>query len=95
MEKNITFRHCNGHHPDLNDLAIDTLTKFEKYNDRIINGEIIFNNEKYKEVEIRLNIKDTTLFASEKSDEFKKSLALASNKMQRQVKKHKSKIISN
>lgn len=95
MEKNVTFRHCNGQHPGLNDMALESLDKFQKYYDKIIKGEVIFNNEKVKQVEIKLQIKDASFFASDKSDEFKKSLASAANKMERQIKKHKSKIMNN
>jgi ribosomal subunit interface protein len=89
METNITFRHFNGQHPDLTELAETYLQKINKFYDRIINGDVIFFNETPKKVEIKIHVPDKILIIEETGEELKKILHDATDKMIRQVKKFK------
>lgn len=91
MKTNVTFRHFNGHHPDLQEMAIEAANRFSKFHDSIISANIDFLNENEKTVQFTVNVAGTTLVAKDSSDELKKSLALAEDKMVRQIKKLKEK----
>jgi len=93
MKTNVTFRHFNAQHPDLHNLAMESAGKFTKFHDNIISTDFIFLNESDKVVEITLHVQGSTLVVKESSDEFKKSLAVAEDKMVRQIKKWKTKTI--
>ena len=91
MVTNVTFRHFNGQHPELREMAIDHANGFEKFFDNIISTNVEFINESEKTVYIKVHVQGNTLFAKEGSDDFKKSLGIASDKMVRQLKKWKTK----
>lgn len=92
METNVTFRHFEGNHPHLHEMALDSLKKFERFHENIINGEVKFVNEQQKFVEIILQLKDKTLVIKEENEELKKALHDATDKMIRQINKHKTKL---
>lgn len=92
METNVTFRHFDGQHPNLQEMALDSLKKCEKFHENIISGEVIFVNEANKYVEIIIHVKDKTLVIKEDNEELKKALHDATDRMIRQIKKHKTKI---
>lgn len=92
METNVTFRHFEGQHPNLQDLALESLTKLERFHDNIISGDVVFLNQVPKSVEIKIYIKEKTLVISEENDDLKKALHDATDRMARQIKKHKTKI---
>ena len=92
MDTQVTFRHFNTSHPDLQELANEYLNKLEKYNNLIVKAEVIFNNETVKNVEIIVHVKGDTLVIKEEGDEFKKIIHGAADRMARQLKKHKEKI---
>ncbi len=91
METNITFRHFNSQHPELKEMAQDSLKKMLRYNDRIISGSVVFANDTEKKVEIRLHLSGSDLVVSHVGEDFKKILHDTSDKMIRRVKKLKSK----
>ncbi|PSR01252.1 MAG: ribosome-associated translation inhibitor RaiA [Bacteroidetes bacterium SW_11_45_7] len=73
------------------------VNKLEKFFDNIIDAHVYLKNEqdkgnlKQRNVELKLNIPATTLFAEEKSDSFEKSVDMAVKSIERQLKKHKEK----
>lgn len=91
METQVTFRHFNGQHPDLQDQALAHLDKLERFHDHIISGEVIFNNETHKNIELKVHVKSDTIVIKEEGDEFKKMIHDATDRMIRQLKKDKDK----
>ena len=95
MNVKITARHFKAHDSlkEHVESCIDGLTKFY---DGIINAEVILSYEKaqnsVKIAEIMIGIHGKTLTASAKSEEFEKSIELATQKIEAQLKKHKGKI---
>lgn len=91
MSTNVTFRHFNSQHPELESNARDVVEGFKKYIDDIHSADVVFNNDKEKEVEITIRLDGQTLNAKDQSDEFRKSLAGVEDKIIRQIKKYKTK----
>ena len=91
MKTQVTFRHVNGHHPNLHDAAILEAEQFRKYHDGIISPHVEFINETQKTVLITIQVQGATLAAKDESDDFKKSLSAASDKIIRQIQKLKTK----
>jgi len=91
MQTKITFRHFRGQHPELHDIAIEMAENLEKYYDGIISANVDFVNETDKTVQFTVHVQGNTLVVKEKSDDFKKSLNLAEDKMIRQLRKYKTK----
>lgn len=91
METSVTFRHFNAQHPNLHDIALESLKKLEKFHDNIISGDVFYHNEKEKFVEIKIHIPNKTLVVKEENEEFKKAIHDATEKMIRQIKKQKTK----
>jgi len=94
MKTNVTFRHLNGHHPNLHEAAMDASSRFQKFHDGIISTSVDFINEAEKIVQFTVHIQGHTLVIKESSDEFGKSLAVAEDRMVRQLKKAKDKAMS-
>lgn len=92
MKTNVTFRHFQGHNPELNSLAIESTNKFKKFNADILSANVEFINEVEKTVQFTVHVNGSTLVSHESSDEFKKSIAIAEDKMIGQIKKLKTKI---
>lgn len=95
MQTKVTFRHFKGQHPELHNAAIDAADNFEKFYDGIISTDVEFINEANKIVDIKVHVQGSTLVAKEESEDFHKSLNEASNKIERQIKKWKTKHLNN
>ena len=74
----------------------EKVTKLEHFYKRITSAEVFLKLEQPhisrpegRTVEIRLNVPNHTLFATEESDEFEKALAGAADKIKRQINKYK------
>ena len=93
MKTNVTFRHFKGQHPGLHTMALEAAEQLGKYNQAIISTDVEFINDENKIVEFTVFVQGKTLKVSESSDDFKKSLGIAHDKIKRQIKKHKSKLI--
>ncbi len=91
MQTQITFRHLKTR-PDLQEAAVETASKFERYYDGITSTNVEFIHDNASIVEFRCNVQGNTLVARENSDNFSKSLNTASEKMIRQLKKLKTKM---
>ena len=95
MDIKITARHFK---PDesLRDYARDAVAKLERYYDGIVRSEIILSIEgtrnSLKIAEIRLAVYGTLLKAVEKSAKYTVSVDAAIVKLERQLKKYKSKL---
>lgn len=94
MKTQVTFRHTSSPHPKLQEEAQMAAASFEKYTDGIISTNVEFINEVHKTVEITVHLQGTTIVAKDDSDDFHKSLHDASEKIIRQIKKHKTKNLS-
>jgi len=91
MNITITARHFKAPKP-LKDYAREEVERLKKYYDGIIDGEIILSWEKLTQIaEINLKVYGQTLTAKEKSEDIRKSIALAVDKLERQVRKYKGK----
>lgn len=91
MKTQVTFRHVNSHHPQLQDDAKKILEGFSKYSDEITSANVEFLNETSKTVVITINLHGNTIVAKEESDDFRKSLNEAEDKIIRQIQKWKTK----
>jgi len=82
-------------HDSLKDFINEEVSSLEKYNDNILNADIIlsFQNIKdsVKKSEIVLHVPGQTFNAAEDSDDFKKSVSSSVDKLSRQLKTLKSK----
>ena len=76
----------------------DQLKSLEKYNDDILDANVILSythlKDSIKTVEIVLNIPGKSLSAAETNDDFSKALSKTISKLERQLKKVKSKRIA-
>ena len=69
------------------------IMRIEKYFDGIIDCEVILSWEKfYRMAEIKIKVMGNTLTAQERTDDMKKSVKAAVEKMERQVIKYKDKL---
>ena len=95
MNVKITARHFKAHDSikEHAETCIDGLTKFY---DGIISAEVILSFEKaqnsIKIAEVIIGVMGKTLTASAKSEEFEKSIDIATEKLETQLKKYKSKL---
>jgi len=79
----------------LKQFAEEEILRLSRLSDDILNCEIEFTYTKTtKEARVHLNANGALLHASETSDDFKKSIALAVDKLEQQLKKLKGKRIA-
>ncbi len=91
MKIQVTFRHFNGHHPQLHQAAEDIAASFTKYYSAIISTNVEFINGAEKVVNFTVYIKDHTISSGYASDDLHKSLNAAADKVVRQLQKYKNK----
>jgi len=90
--------HITARHFKLTD-AIKTfaeteVARLEKYHDGIIDGEVILAAEKQTRIaEVLIKVHAQKLTATEKSENIEKSITLAVDKLERQLKKYKGKFL--
>ena len=77
----------------LNELINKKVSKLQNFHTHILTTSVYLNNDgvKSKEVQIKLSIRNQTLFCKEKSDSFEQALERSVDCMKRQLKKHKQK----
>jgi len=95
MKTQVTFRHVNAHHPQLQEDAKKILEGLSKYSDEITSANVEFLNETSKTVVISIILHGNTIVAKEESDDFRKSLNEAEDKIIRQIQKWKTKNLAN
>ncbi len=91
-----TARHFKAH-DSLKEFAEAETQKFTRYYDGIIKTEVILDYDKpensVKNAEVIVHVKNNhTFIAKEASDDFKKSIEGAMNKIESQIKKFKEKL---
>lgn len=91
MQTKVTFRHLKSH-PELQEAALEAVKKFEKFSDTITSASVEFTSDSMNKVKLTLVVRGDTLVVEESSEDFLKSLRFATDKMVRQLKKHKEKI---
>lgn len=76
----------------------EQLNSLQKFNDEIIDANVILSythlKDSIKTVEINLSVPGNTFSAEETSDEFEKALPKTINKLEKQLRKLKSKRIA-
>lgn len=80
---------------DLKEAAIDKLSKLDQYFDKDVQCDITFetrNNDREKIVEVTIYMPGTILRAEETSDTFLNALDEAQETLERQIRKHKTKL---
>ena len=94
MNISITARKFKAH-DTLKDFIRTEVSSLDKYNDDILNIDVILsyinNRGNIKTAEIVLQVPGQTMRATEDSDDFKKSVNAAVEKLSRQLKKLKTK----
>ncbi|MCG3158401.1 MAG: Ribosome hibernation promoting factor [bacterium] len=92
MKLHITARHFTAPEP-LKAFTRQEVARLEKYYDGIIEGEVILSWEKQTQVaEILVKVYGQKLAATEKSENIRKSITLAVDKLERQLKKYKGRL---
>jgi ribosomal subunit interface protein len=94
MKTQVTFRHFNGHHPQLHHAAEELAASFTKYSDGIISTNIELINDGEKIVNFIVHMKEHTITSEFTSDDFHRSLNAAAEKIIKQIQKHKEKKIA-
>ncbi len=74
------------------------IDKLETFYDRMVDGEVFLklNNVdgiENKSVEIKLNVPGSQFFAKERAKSFEEATDLAAEKLRRQIRKHKQKMM--
>jgi integrase/recombinase XerC len=91
MRTNISSIHFKAS-DSLKEFAEQEVQRLGRLSDDILNCEIEFSYQKTeKEAHVHASVNGTVLNATEKSDDFKKSVALAVDKLEQQLKKLKGK----
>lgn len=94
MNIQITARKFKAH-DTLKEFIKDEVTSLERFNDEIIDADVILsylnNQNSIKKAEIVLNIPGQTLNAADESEEFKAAVSSATEKLRRQLETIKSK----
>jgi ribosomal subunit interface protein len=93
MKTQVNFRHVKSD-PELQTAAIEATKKFEKFYDDIISTDVVFKEDAGKIVEVIVHVQGNTLVAKETTDDFYKSLNEGIDKMVRQLKKWKEKLMN-
>lgn len=92
MTTEVTFRHFKSKHPHLHDMALDAADGFTQFNGSILSTHVEFINEpEEKVVKFTVNANGKVLVSHDSTDDFKKSLAGAEDKLIRQLRKLKTK----
>lgn len=91
MTTEVTFRHFNAKHPTLHEMALESADRFTQFHSSILSTHVEFTNDpEEKKVEFRVNANGNVLVSSDSTDDFKKSLAGAEEKLVRQLRKLKT-----
>ena len=97
MNAKLTARRFRAR-PDLREHALGQVKKRDKFFDGIISADVILSFEgaekNIKIAEINLHVHGTVLTAKEKSEDFRKSVDLAVEKVSVQLEKYKTKLRS-
>lgn len=94
MNISITARKFKAHY-SLKNFITKEVSSLRKYNDDILHADVVLSyqnvKDSVKKAEITLQVPGQTIIATEKSDDFKKSVSSTVEKLTRQLKTLKSK----
>ena len=97
MDIKLTARRFHAQ-PETKEHAMNQVGKLDRFFDGIVSADVILSFEgaakNIKIAEIDLHVHRTVLTAKEKSDDFRKSVDLAAEKLNLQLQKYKSKLRS-
>lgn len=97
MKINITSRHFKAS-DSLKESIVEQLNSLKKFNDEIVEANVVLSfthlKDSIKETEVILKIPGKVITVTESTDDFIKSISGATDKLVRQLKKHKTKEIS-
>ncbi len=94
---NVTFtaRHFRPH-ADVKQHALDTVKKLGKFYDGIVTANVVLSYERatnsIKTAEINVHVYGTVLTAKEKSEDYRKSIDKAAEKLKQQLEKYNAKL---
>ncbi|MCL4306122.1 ribosome-associated translation inhibitor RaiA [bacterium] len=92
MRTQITAVHFNAT-DSLREFAEQEVQRLLKFADDILNCEIQFTfNKQEKRANVRVSVDGTVLIGSAISEDFRKSIVLAVDKLEAQIKKHKDRL---
>jgi putative sigma-54 modulation protein len=95
MEVHFTARRFKPHR-DIREHALESIRKLDRFYDGIVRGDVILSFERtvksVKSAEINLYVNGTMLTAKDQSEDFRKSIDLAVEKLERQLSKYKMKL---
>jgi putative sigma-54 modulation protein len=81
---------------ELNDQILAKVSKLEHFYENIVDALVYLHDESnHKEVEIKLIVKNETLFVREKGESYQSALDESVETMKRQLKKYKEKTLKN
>jgi ribosomal subunit interface protein len=92
MQKQVTFRHMKSN-PELQEAANEAIARFEKFYEGITSTSVEFIAESQNVVEFKVHVQGHVLVVKESSADFKKSLSEGADKMVRQLRKQREKLI--
>ncbi len=94
MDITITARHFKAH-STLREYAFTAIKKLERYYNGIVSADMILSYEKsinsVKGAELHVKVNGSLLKATEKSEDYIKSIDGVVEKLERQIQRHKSK----
>lgn len=94
MEIHLTARHFRASKA-LRERVIDQISKLEKFDEGIVSCDVILSQEKTpkksKKLEIIMRVHRSTLTCEVRSDDFMKAIGESVEKIERRIKKYKSK----
>ena len=91
MQITFTARHFKASE-SLKQYAVNEIQRLQKFFDRIVHCDVILVKERSNLIaDISLNVANGALAVKESSEDFYKSIDLAVDKLERQIKKFKSK----
>ena len=92
METRYTFRHMKST-PALQSYIDEKLSKLSKFDDTVIDAEVVFAVEKRDQiVEITLKTKTSSITAVQKAEDMYASCDLVIEKLERQLRRYKEKL---
>ncbi len=94
MRINVTFRHLD-HSDELRQYAENRLKKLKKYSDGPMDVNVVLSSEKFRQsAEVVISGDGVRAAAKEEQEDMKAAIDLVSDKIERQLKKYRDKLIS-
>jgi len=92
MELNLTFRHMEAT-DSLRNYAIDKIKKLKKYLDTPLSANVVLSVEKFRHIaDVSINVDGTIIRGVEETGDMYSAIDLVVDKLEKQIKKHRSKI---